>query len=198
MIVTADPLGDFNATSQILRYSALAREVTVARAPSVCESIMSTASSSQRSASARSSHHVESTGELERAAAEINRLTRDCHALAVKLAEEEIARSEVELRLQAAEDRCLMVEQDVREECWAEMDEKMEEERKRWQTAWDEQVNHGQFLFGNKANYAQIGRNDEHIDKKVELVSRGFQSKLVNVIWVGMHQTNLIPSLRRP
>src|SRR5690606_4112554 len=34
MIVTADPLGDYNATSQILRYSALAREVTVPRAPS--------------------------------------------------------------------------------------------------------------------------------------------------------------------
>ena len=35
MIVTADPLGDFNATSQILRYSALAREVTVPRIPSI-------------------------------------------------------------------------------------------------------------------------------------------------------------------
>lgn len=34
MIVTADPLGDYNATSQILRYSALAREVTVPRATS--------------------------------------------------------------------------------------------------------------------------------------------------------------------
>ncbi|CAG8163294.1 unnamed protein product [Penicillium olsonii] len=159
MVVTADPLGDFNATSQILRYSALAREVTVPRAPSVCESISSDASSSHRSVSGRSSHHFDSTEELERAAAEINRLTRDCHSLAVKLAEEEIARCEVETKLQAAEDRCLMIEQDVREECWAEMDEKMEEERKRWQTAWDE----------------QIGRNDEHIDKKVELVSRGFQ-----------------------
>ncbi|CAG8124707.1 unnamed protein product [Penicillium salamii] len=141
MVVTADPVGDFNATSQILRYSALAREVTVPRAPSVCESIISVASSSHRSASGRSSHHFDATEELERAAAEINRLTRDCHALAVKLAEEEIARSEVETRLQAAEERCLMVEQDVREECWAEMDEKMEEERKRWQNAWDEQVN---------------------------------------------------------
>ena len=197
MIVTADPLGDFNATSQILRYSALAREVTVARAPSVCESIMSTASSSHRSVSGRSSHHVESTEELERAAAEINRLTRDCHALAVKLAEEEIARSEVELRLQAAEDRCLMVEQDVREECWAEMDEKMEEERKRWQTAWDEQVSNDQFIVGYKANYIQIGRNDEHIDKKVELVSRGFQSKLVNTTRIKEYQTNLLYSLRR-
>jgi hypothetical protein len=140
MVVTADPLGDFNATSQILRYSALAREVTVPRAPSVCESILSVASSNHRSVSGRSSHHFESAEELEKAAGEINRLTRDCHALAVKLAEEEIARSDVEMRLKAAEERCLLVEQDIREECWAEMDEKMEEERKRWQHAWDEQV----------------------------------------------------------
>ncbi|QQK41149.1 Kinesin, motor domain [Penicillium digitatum] len=159
MIVTADPLGDFNATSQILRYSALAREVTVPRAPSVCESISSVASSSHRSASVCTSPNFDSTQELERAAAEITRLTRDCHSLAVRLAEEEIARSDVEMRLRAAEERCLTIEQDVREECWAEMDEKSEEERRRWQTAWDE----------------QIGRNDEHIDKKVELVSRGFQ-----------------------
>lgn len=30
------------------------------------------------------------------------------------------------------------------------------------------------------ANNFQIGRNDEHIDNKVELVSRGFQSKLAH------------------
>ncbi|KAI7524066.1 P-loop containing nucleoside triphosphate hydrolase protein, partial [Hortaea werneckii] len=41
MIVTADPLGDYNATSQILRYSALAREVTVPRVPSVTSQIAS-------------------------------------------------------------------------------------------------------------------------------------------------------------
>ncbi len=35
MIVTADARGDFNATSQILRYSALAREVTIPRIPSI-------------------------------------------------------------------------------------------------------------------------------------------------------------------
>lgn len=40
MIVTADPHGDFNATSQILRYSALAREVTVPRVPSITETIL--------------------------------------------------------------------------------------------------------------------------------------------------------------
>ncbi|KAK3352500.1 P-loop containing nucleoside triphosphate hydrolase protein [Lasiosphaeria hispida] len=39
MIVTADPQGDYNATSQILRYSALAREVTVPRIPSITQTI---------------------------------------------------------------------------------------------------------------------------------------------------------------
>ncbi|KAJ5105865.1 hypothetical protein NUU61_003212 [Penicillium alfredii] len=158
MIVTADPLGDFNATSQILRYSALAREVTVPRVPSLTESILSTGSGRGRSASGRTSPQYASGEELDRATAEISRLTQDCHGFALKLAEEEIARSEVEMCLQAAEERCIMIEQEVREECWAEMDEKMEEERRRWQNAWDE----------------QIGRNDEHIDKKIELVSRGF------------------------
>lgn len=38
MIVTADPNGDFNATTQILRYSALARDVTVPQTPPTCES----------------------------------------------------------------------------------------------------------------------------------------------------------------
>ncbi|ERT01441.1 hypothetical protein HMPREF1624_02690 [Sporothrix schenckii ATCC 58251] len=43
MIVTADPHGDFNATSQILRYSALAREITVPRIPSITQTILGSA-----------------------------------------------------------------------------------------------------------------------------------------------------------
>ncbi|KAJ5818545.1 hypothetical protein N7474_004136 [Penicillium riverlandense] len=155
MVVTADPLGDFNATSQILRYSALAREVTVPRIPSVTESIMSHSSSK----SGRTSPNYALAEELDRAAAEISRLTSDMQTLAIKLAEEEIARDETAIMLGAAEERCLMIEQEVREECWAEMDERMEEERRRWQNAWDEQA----------------GRADEHMDKKIELFSRGFQ-----------------------
>lgn len=140
MVVTADPVGDFNATSQILRYSALAREVTVPRVPSLTESIISAGSARGRSTSGRTSPNDASSEDLDRAMAEIARLTKDCHGIAVRLAEEEIARSEVELRLQAAEDRCMMIEQEVREECWADMDEQMEQEKKRWQAAWDEQV----------------------------------------------------------
>lgn len=140
MIVTADPLGDFNATSQILRYSALAREVTVPRVPSVTETILSSSSSSKGSVSGRNSPNFVSNEELERAMSEITRLTSDCHSLSVRLAEEEIVREELEMRIGSAEERCLLIEQEVREECWAEMDERMEEERRKWQSAWDEQV----------------------------------------------------------
>ncbi|KAL2022631.1 hypothetical protein VTK56DRAFT_4975 [Thermocarpiscus australiensis] len=52
MIVTADPHGDFNATSQILRYSALAREVTVPRIPSITQTILTAAAASTASAPA--------------------------------------------------------------------------------------------------------------------------------------------------
>ncbi|KAI0398489.1 P-loop containing nucleoside triphosphate hydrolase protein [Xylariaceae sp. FL0594] len=49
MIVTADPSGDFNATSQILRYSALAREVTVPRIPSITSTMHATGASMNQS-----------------------------------------------------------------------------------------------------------------------------------------------------
>ncbi|KAK4458342.1 P-loop containing nucleoside triphosphate hydrolase protein, partial [Cladorrhinum samala] len=55
MVVTADPLGDYNATSQILRYSALAREVTVPRIPSISQTIASGGSGGQRRPSEASS-----------------------------------------------------------------------------------------------------------------------------------------------
>ncbi|PYH93657.1 kinesin family protein [Aspergillus ellipticus CBS 707.79] len=159
MIVTADPVGDYNATSQILRYSALAREVAVPRAPSLAESIMSsTLGSRHGSASGCNTPSLGTNEELEKALAEIARLTMENESLSVKLTEEEILRSDLEMRLKASEERSIMIEQDVREECWNEMDERMEEERKRWQSVWDEQAVY----------------NNDHLDKKIELVSRGF------------------------
>lgn len=137
MIVTADPLGDYNATSQILRYSALARDVAVPRAPSASESILS---GTLRSSKGSDSNNLATNEELQNALAEIERLTTENDSLAVRLAEEEISRSELEMQLKSSEERCLMIEQDVREECWAEMDERMEDERKTWQSAWDDQV----------------------------------------------------------
>ncbi|KAL2863665.1 kinesin family protein [Aspergillus lucknowensis] len=158
MIVTADPLGDYNATSQILRYSALAREVTVPRAPSA-ESILSSTLGSRKGSGGRNSPQHGLAEELEKALTEIQCLAAENERLALRLAEEEILRAEMETALIVSEDRCLLIEQEVREECWAEMDEKVEQERKRWQSAWDEQAGH----------------NDEHIDKKIELLSQGFK-----------------------
>ncbi|EEQ84285.1 kinesin family protein [Blastomyces dermatitidis ER-3] len=163
MIVTADAQGDFNATSQILRYSALAREVTVPRIPSVTSTILANTGCGRKSPTyahankSKSSLYCASAEELETAALEIAKISDDYDALAVKLAEEEIARAEAEFHWRAAEERCMLIEQEVREECWQEMEQRLEEEKRRWQAAWGEQES----------------RHDEHLDKKLDLLSRG-------------------------
>jgi hypothetical protein len=58
MIVTADPHGDFNATSQILRYSALAREITVPRIPSITQTILAAAAAANTTIPLRSSSPI--------------------------------------------------------------------------------------------------------------------------------------------
>ncbi|EEP82399.1 hypothetical protein UREG_07264 [Uncinocarpus reesii 1704] len=158
MIVTADPLGDFNATSQILRYSALAREVTVPRIPSVSSTILAVPTKPVQGG--KSAFLSASAEELERAALEIAKLSDDYDALELRLAEEEMAREEAEIRWKAAEEKCLLLDQEIREECFAEMEERIEEERKRWQQAWDEQTR----------------RHEDHLDKKLDLLSRGVES----------------------
>lgn len=158
MIVTADPEGDFNATSQILRYSALAREVTVPRIPSVT-SVMGVPKSSghsERNTPLEMPNNYFSAQELEQAQHEINRLVEETESLVVRLTEEEIKRTEAELKLQAAEDSALVMEQEVREECWQEMETMLEQEKKRWRAAWDEE----------RAN------SQEFIDEKIEILEK--------------------------
>ncbi|KAF6239655.1 hypothetical protein HO173_002201 [Letharia columbiana] len=133
MIVTADPLNEFNATSQILRYSALAREVTVPRIPSV--SI------------------------VEMAFSEIARLNEEVEILNVKLTEQEERRREAEENWQKAEEKAEQIEMEVREECWGEMERRTAEERRRWMGAWGEEAD----------------RNDEHLDRKLEILTQGIQ-----------------------
>lgn len=149
MIVTADPLGDFNATSQILRYSALAREVTVPRVPSVTSTILagSGPQNKQTSHDEKIDIHSASAEELETAALEIARITDEYNAISLKLAEEEIARAEAENKWKNAEEKCALIEQEIREECWEEMEQRIDQERKRWQVAWDEQVESREQLY---------------------------------------------------
>lgn len=156
MIVTADPVGDFNATSQILRYSALAREVTVPRIPSVTSTILAGPGHSRSMNSGRSTPlHMHE--DLEAAYKEIARLGEEVDILALQLDEERSRRSAAEKCWQAAESRMDTVEQEIREECYAEMEGRVESERRRWKGAWEEEAD----------------RNDEHLDKKIEILTRG-------------------------
>ncbi|KAI5306652.1 hypothetical protein KEM56_007784 [Ascosphaera pollenicola] len=156
MIVTADRWGDFSATSQILRYSALAKEVSVPRGPSLRQSILSDGSRPSSASGNTSSRAAQYLEELELAEEEVNRLNEAYEALALRLSEEEYARAEAEFRWKAAEERCLLVEQEVREECWEEMEQRLSEEISRWKQAWE----------------CQARRHDEHLDRKLDLLSR--------------------------
>lgn len=147
MIVTADPLGDFNATSQILRYSALAREVTVPRIPSVSSTILFGTTSNSRShksrfASGRTSPNAAIADEavVEMAFSEIARLSEEVEILNVRLTGEEGRRREAEEAWRKAEEKAEEVEREAREECCGEMERKIEEERRRWMRAWGEEV----------------------------------------------------------
>jgi hypothetical protein len=158
MIVTADPVGDFNATSQILRYSALAREVTVPRIPSVTSTILAGSGHPRPISSGRNtpSHIIE---DLEQSYAQITRLGEEVDILALQLQEERERRVNAEMSWQAAEARMEGVEQEIREECYKEMEMRVELERRRWKGAWEEEAD----------------RNDEHLDKKIEILARGIE-----------------------
>ena len=144
MIVAADPLGDFNATSQILRYAALAREVTVPRIPSVADMVFNgvpppVAHERKPSSGGGAGGDPELAAQLE---AEAGRLGVEVEILAVRLAEERERRRVAEEGWRRAEERAEEVEMEVREECWAEAERKIVEERRRWMDARDEEVRH--------------------------------------------------------
>ena len=154
MVVTADPLGDFNATSQILRYSALAREVTVPRVPSITATMLAGTAAAPTKTRASSGALQE---ELETALAAIASLREDLEMTQLRLDEETHRRQEAEMSWQAAESRMYEIEAEVREEVWSEMEAQMALEQRRWRAARDE----------------ELDRNDEHMDRKLELMARG-------------------------
>lgn len=185
MIVTADPVGDYNATSQILRYSALAREITVPRVPSITASIRSGATSpfaqrSNYSASVSSipgyfgatsfstnhSHHQSSASSddvrepMEAAAQQIAQLETEVAILTQELATERQLRQEAEAHAatlaERQEQRADEIEQNVREEMFAEMEARLDQEMRRWKLKWEEEREKG----------------DDHLDRKLELMAK--------------------------
>lgn len=179
MIITADPRGDFNATSQILRYSALAREVTVPRIPSITATIL--AHPPPKTANTRSPspvhHHTRpfmppgsgsfrnytppmSSDErqtMEIAALEIARLSDETDQLREEVDRQTEARISAEAHLLSMEERMLDMEAAIREDCAAEFEQRLAMEMARW-----------------KASMAlEQERNEEHWDRKVEILERG-------------------------
>lgn len=71
---------------------------------------------------------------------EILRLTDEVDALNLRLLEEENRRREAEMAWKAAEEKAEMVEEEVRAECWDEMEMRLQEEQRRWKSAWLEEV----------------------------------------------------------
>lgn len=186
MIVTADPLGDFNATSQILRYSALAREVTVPRIPSITSTILSngnaigqsqqpeprTLSSSPISSPVehhRTLYHPSNNhnrtfspasdterGTMENAALEIARMADMLDQLNAELARESEARMTAEAHLMSMEERFMDIEQEIREECYADFEQRLTMEMNRWKASLS----------------LEQERGEEHWDRKVEVLAR--------------------------
>jgi len=136
MIVTADARGDFNATSQILRYSALAREVTVPRIPSVTSTLFSTAATTTTTATTPHNHAVLISPTSTAPSTNPRLPCTTCATHAVEIAtlqsalEEERATHAKELETQ---------EYTIRAECWDSFELELDKQRARWQEAWEEE-----------------------------------------------------------
>lgn len=160
MIVTADAQGDYNATSQILRYSALAREVTVPRTPSYT----STLPTGPRPGTACSGRSTPSAllDELESSAAEITRLQQELSIFALRLSEETARRKAAEQSWAAAEDHMASLEQEIRDECYLEMEAAVDQERRRWQATLDNEQDNQQ----------------AHLDSKIDVVIKATKAQM--------------------
>ncbi|KAM3452017.1 hypothetical protein MY3296_004885 [Beauveria thailandica] len=185
MIVTADPTGDYNATSQILRYSALAREVTVPRVPSITATILANAPTLASGNTTRSvspiQHHyqrpfvpaggngnsnyrnptpVDERATMEIAALEIARLSDELDQLRTEADAHMEARFTAEAHLLSMEDRLIDLEAAVRDECAAEFEQTLMLELARFKTSLA----------------LEQERSEEHWDRKVDLLERGLDS----------------------
>ncbi|KAL7912567.1 kinesin [Trichoderma velutinum] len=174
MIVTADPLGDFNATSQILRYSALARDVTVPRAPSFTANTLapSPTHSTQYSRpfgnagfGSQRSHFspIKATDErvtMEIAALEIARMSEEIEQLRDEIEVQSEARIAAEAHLLSTEDRMIDMEAAVREECALEFEQRLAIELARFKASMQ----------------IEKERHEEHWDRKVDILERGLDT----------------------
>jgi hypothetical protein len=97
---------------------------------------------------------------MEIAALEIARMSEEIDGLRSELSAEQDRRIEVEAHLEslqeAFEEQLFDKEAEVREECYMEFEEKLQQQMRQWKATWA----------------AESDRNDEHLDKKIEIFTR--------------------------
>jgi len=157
MIVTADPSGNFSATNQILHYSAVAREVTVPRQPSVSYSAFSCSTNGFKSGI--TGREIPVHGEIDNLLEEMAKLRNELEITQVHLANETSRRMAAEESWRATLQRCDEIEMQVREEVCAEYETRMAQQSRRWRTA-EEDANE---------------RYQERLDAKVDIISNGIK-----------------------
>jgi succinate--hydroxymethylglutarate CoA-transferase len=100
--------------------------------------------------------------ELEAANAEIARLTAEVEVFALRLAEESARRRAAEASWRAAEDHMVSLEQDIRDECFADTEAAVSAERRRWQTALDNEQD----------------SQAAHMDSKIDVVIKATKAQM--------------------
>lgn len=169
MIVTADPQGDYNSTLEILRYSALAAEVTVP-----CVVPARVVSGTQYVTNATDLNHVPTNDDSESFVVDselIKRLVDRLEDMEVKFREAENGRKVAEKQCTEALQRCVVAKQRTREaEEQALQIEIQVREELTSEFELREKVIHGAYLKRIK-DEERAGR--EFMDSKLELAMRG-------------------------
>ena len=184
MIVTADPRGDFNATSQILRYSALAREVTVPRIPSVTQTIMypSLSHTRQDVVSPTMSEAGRTSPTLtNNTADEVASLQMELEVLRMQLTEETERRKAAEEAWARAsaktEDAIEEAEAAVRAECMDAFELQLAMERARFVDARDEEREANERLIDDKVDLLRSATEVDEEDGRIAIYEDGWQEK---------------------
>ncbi|KAI5845402.1 P-loop containing nucleoside triphosphate hydrolase protein [Tricharina praecox] len=154
ILVTADPMGDYNPTLQVLKYSALAKEAIVSHPPPP-RSIRTVSGSTELLSDTEGPGGSGVGGGVGGGGP--NTLSKD--ALIRRLVAQ---LEETESRWRDAEDRCLMIEQSVREEMADEMEARLEDARR---AAMEARVQDAEW-------------RDEFVDEKLDILRRGMEDEL--------------------
>ncbi|KAF3921243.1 Kinesin-4 [Orbilia brochopaga] len=168
IIVTADAAGDFNATSQMLKYSALAKSSVNPRPPmqvlNGSRTVSATSSISQLSQGSGISGStaiamVSDDGNSNNGRPE-SAMSQDAanmiSALQTQLKQAEERWKEMERKLAEANQRCVQIERDVREEVTGDMELQMQLMQRKMLNKLEEGVE----------------REEEHLDRKLDMLKR--------------------------